>query len=100
MPYPLRMPKELRDRLEFARNKNGRSLNAEILLRLEQSLEGFSVEGVGPQSEIAIADKLEEMRLALSAIKAVYDKASSSIEKRKSKESEDALFRSTPTNED
>jgi len=38
MPYPLRMPSDLREKLEAARSKSGRSLNAEIILRLERSL--------------------------------------------------------------
>lgn len=36
-PYPLRMPVELRERLEAAAKVNMRSLNAEILFRLSQS---------------------------------------------------------------
>lgn len=36
--YPLRMPVELRERLEAAAKVNMRSLNAEILFRLQQSL--------------------------------------------------------------
>ncbi|CAN7423047.1 Arc family DNA-binding protein [Paraburkholderia hospita] len=37
-PYPLRMPQELRERLEEAAKATGRSLNAEIVQRLESSL--------------------------------------------------------------
>lgn len=37
-PYPLRMPMELRKQLQEAADANYRSLNAEILFRLEQSL--------------------------------------------------------------
>lgn len=36
--YPLRMPPELRDQLEGAAKDNRRSLNAEIIARLEESL--------------------------------------------------------------
>lgn len=36
-PYPLRMPKELRDMLEASAKRDGRSLNAEIVSRLEAS---------------------------------------------------------------
>ena len=36
--YSLRLPKELKDKLTHAANKNHHSLNREILLRLEQSL--------------------------------------------------------------
>ena len=37
-PYSLRMPQELRDRLESVAKGNHRSLNAEIIARLEESL--------------------------------------------------------------
>lgn len=40
-PYPLRMPDDLRSKLEEEANKIGRSLHAEIIARLEQS---FSVQ--------------------------------------------------------
>jgi hypothetical protein len=35
--YPLRMPKELRDQLAESAKKNNRSVNAEIISRLEES---------------------------------------------------------------
>ena len=38
-PYPLRMPDELREALEGDSTKNKRSLNAEIVARLERSKE-------------------------------------------------------------
>lgn len=37
-PYPLRMPDEMRDKLKEAAHNNRRSLNAEIVARLEQSI--------------------------------------------------------------
>lgn len=45
-PYPLRMSEELRGRLEEAAKEMGRSLNAEIVLRLESSLTPPPVEEV------------------------------------------------------
>ncbi len=39
-PYPIRLPQSLRERLEAVAKANGRSLNAEMLLRLEASLDG------------------------------------------------------------
>lgn len=36
-PFPLRMPEEMRSSLEGHAKQNGRSLNAEIIHRLEQS---------------------------------------------------------------
>lgn len=38
-PLGVRMPPELKDALAAAARQNGRSLNAEIVLRLQQSLE-------------------------------------------------------------
>lgn len=40
-PYPLRMPDELRYKLEIAAQDGNRSLHAEIVARLEGSLHGF-----------------------------------------------------------
>jgi hypothetical protein len=37
-PYPLRMPAELREALEETAKSNGRSVNAEIVARLQESL--------------------------------------------------------------
>lgn len=37
-PYPLRMPDEMRDALKDAAKKNDRSLNAEIVARLDMTL--------------------------------------------------------------
>lgn len=38
-PYPIRLTKELREKLEKSAKAEGRSLNAEMLLRLEVSFE-------------------------------------------------------------
>ena len=43
-PYSLRMPAELREKLEVIAKEQGRSLNAEIVLRLEQSVAPCSVD--------------------------------------------------------
>jgi len=40
-PYPLRMPDEMRAELDEYASRGGRSLNAEIVARLEQSLGGI-----------------------------------------------------------
>lgn len=39
-PYPIRLTTDLRGKLEAIAKANGRSLNAEMLLRLELSLQG------------------------------------------------------------
>ncbi|HEX8615638.1 MAG TPA: Arc family DNA-binding protein [Telluria sp.] len=41
-PFPLRMPPELRERLEARAKKNGRSANAEIVSMVKAALEGAS----------------------------------------------------------
>ncbi len=38
-PYPVRMPPELREQLEESARKGSRSLHAEIIARLERSIE-------------------------------------------------------------
>jgi len=38
-PYPLRMPDDLKDQLKSAADHNHRSLNAEIVARLQESFE-------------------------------------------------------------
>jgi hypothetical protein len=48
--FKLRMPSELKAELHEASMENGRSLNAEILARLEESLH--------PRNEIALVTKL------------------------------------------
>lgn len=39
VPLGLRMPPELKERIESEAKKNGRSMNAEIVARLQESLE-------------------------------------------------------------
>ncbi len=46
-PYPIRLTKELRAKLESSARTAGRSLNAEMLLRLEGSFDGNLAEGLG-----------------------------------------------------
>lgn len=65
-PYPIRLTKELREKLEAIAKANGRSLNAEMILRLESTLESDSNE----------ADMLERMRLiALEVVREELAKA-------------------------
>ena len=58
LSYPLRMPPELRQELENAAKNTGRSLNAEILVRLQQSLE--TSEGRKPTLK-DILERLEQL---------------------------------------
>ncbi|MDQ5769566.1 Arc family DNA-binding protein [Thiothrix subterranea] len=43
-PYPVRLTKELREKLDTAAKAAGRSLNAEMLLRLEASFSELSTD--------------------------------------------------------
>lgn len=75
-PYPLRIPKELREYFEKAAKENGRSLHAEILYRLNESIliEGNeSLELVTTNSD-ALLDKmndLKSLRREISALRSL-----------------------------
>ena len=56
LSYPLRMPDDLRSKLEDEANKIGRSLHAEILHRLEKS---FAKDVVAPIKHQSLDDALE-----------------------------------------
>lgn len=47
--YKLRMPPELRDKLKDAAKENHRTMNAEIVARLQESFEGTSATGSGSE---------------------------------------------------
>ncbi|WP_202803257.1 Arc family DNA-binding protein [Nitratireductor pacificus] len=62
----MRLPVSLREKLERAAKQGGRSMNAEIRLRLEQSFEKATAEGTE-----AIADwAFGELRAELVSVKA------------------------------
>lgn len=52
-PYPLRMPEKLRRALQKTAEQNHRSLNAEILARLEESFDDYLVAGHRLSDEIS-----------------------------------------------
>ena len=56
--YPLRLPDELKQRVAAAATEAGRSLNAEIVHRLERSFEASGE--VFPEAMKSFADELEE----------------------------------------
>lgn len=47
-PYGLRMPRDLKDALDGAARENGRSLNSEIVARLQASVRGGGQFGGSP----------------------------------------------------
>ncbi|WP_363797822.1 Arc family DNA-binding protein [Lysobacter firmicutimachus] len=66
-PFGLRMPPELRSELEEAALSNGRSLNAEIVYRLEESLNSKAViaDLTAIERRIAALEEQEERRRRL-----------------------------------
>ncbi len=42
--FPLRMPEGMRDRIRAAAEENNRSMNAEVVARLQKSFDTFSVD--------------------------------------------------------
>ncbi len=62
--YPLRMEQELRELLEEAAKENGRSMNAEIIHRLEQS---FSAEHERIGKALHLYEKIEELEATVKA---------------------------------
>jgi len=53
-PFPLRMPEEMRNSLEGHAKQNGRSLNAEIIHRLEQSFADSSGNQISDEEKKAL----------------------------------------------
>lgn len=72
-PYSLRMPEKLRQALQKKAEQNHRSLNAEILARLEESFDDYLVAGHRLSSEISpeeAADWKERVLAVEEAMKA------------------------------
>lgn len=59
-PYPLRMPPELRDNLKEAAKENRRSMNAEIVARLQQSFGEQTMRPMQDSDLDALLDLLQE----------------------------------------
>ena len=60
-PYPIRLPKDLKAKIEEAAKRHSRSLNAEMVLRLESALNNL--------------DTKEHDYLAQSQVQALIDQA-------------------------
>lgn len=58
----LRLPPDIRDRLKRSAERSGRSLNSEILLRIQDSLEIDDMVGEGPDGglRIRLSEELTE----------------------------------------
>lgn len=76
-PYPLRMPDELRTRLEEAAQIGSRSLHAEIIARLQSSLEQSLPAPENAKSYKMSPDFLDELEKLLDAklqgVTAIFD---------------------------
>lgn len=69
-PYPLRIPDELRQRLEAAAAKSGRSLNAEIVHTLEMALEPGTQQGLeGLSRALRIVGDQEGYEIRIAIVK-------------------------------
>ncbi|MFP5422649.1 MAG: Arc family DNA-binding protein [Gammaproteobacteria bacterium] len=76
-PYSLRMPDDLRKQLEVASKQTKRSLNAEIVARLEASFEphpqiiivdeAHRSEGASPERALALIEQLKGELVAFTA---------------------------------
>ena len=72
-PYSVRIPPDLRGKLETSATNNGRSLHADLLLRLEESFKLVSIEGL-PTGELLRdidLNKPENRKILKAAIKEV-----------------------------
>lgn len=65
-PYPLRMPDDLRAKLEASAKSGARSLHAEIVARLEQSLANEIVYFTDPEAQKISAHRMYEASLELA----------------------------------
>lgn len=68
--FNLRMPDDLRDRIEAAARKSGRSMNTEIVVRLVESLEA----GKGAAPDAAVAAVRDEIGPKLDRILQLLEK--------------------------
>lgn len=76
----LRMPPELRDQVEESAKANGRSMNAEIVHRLEQSFADQQQDGTVPAADVrALQEKFSQLSEEMHTFKKAYIEASEFI---------------------
>jgi len=68
VPYGLRMPPDLKGKLEEAARSSGRSLNTEIVARLEQSIQDDDDRGVPDFTALDHDDRLTKLEAAHKAL--------------------------------
>lgn len=64
-PYPLRMPDPMREKLQEAAHQNHRSMNAEIVARLEESFKADTASSVKGFGQMTAHEFLEKQRVTL-----------------------------------
>jgi len=69
-PYSVRIPPKLRNNLELSAKNNGRSLHADILLRLEESFTYITTDGTLSLKDIDLSTP-ENMKILRKTIKEV-----------------------------
>lgn len=71
--YKLRMPPELRDKLKQAAKDNHRSMNAEIVARLQASFDDLLFYGHTLSDEVT-PDEAEDLRIRVARVEAALEK--------------------------
>lgn len=76
-PYGIRMPSDLKERLQERAKKNGRSLNSEIVHILEDYITPPHVEDMKPLSEdeLASPEKLQDWMKEIASKIVIMEKA-------------------------
>lgn len=83
--YPLRLSQKLRSKCTEAAKENKRSLNAEILVRLEKSFEPIpnfaeaKEEDSKDLSTLSLIQRMDSMRMAIANISVMLDEAMHAI---------------------
>lgn len=67
-PFGLRMPGDLRERVEHAAAKSGRSLNAEILDRLQRSFQASADSGAQSELQLPALDAIKRQNEDIQAM--------------------------------
>lgn len=75
--YPLRIPTDLRDRLDARASVNKRSLNAELLARLEASLQSSG--GLNPEAATPLERAIRNVEAAQNSLNAAMEELALAI---------------------
>lgn len=77
-PFGLRMPAELKARVDAAATKNGRSINAELIARLQESFEGRTALQDAPAGQL-LEEVVQRLGARVQIIIAPQDAAEAGI---------------------